>query len=117
MARSVALAKMMAQLSGRISMLYNWLGLFHSTDPGLSEATTKEPSQNNEIQSADKFKERDRKDSPISSSSRGRRIVLNASEQGLAFHAAAVVRHPAHSALRFTQSLQRMEVMAELVDG
>ena len=43
-------------------------------------------------------------------------IVLNASEQGLAFHAAAVVRHPGPIRLCVSPNpLQRMEVMAEIV--
>ncbi len=43
-------------------------------------------------------------------------IVLNASEQGLAFHAAAPVRHPGSIRLCVSPSpLQRIEVMAEIV--
>jgi hypothetical protein len=43
-------------------------------------------------------------------------IVLNASEQGLAFHAAAAVRHPGPMRLCVSPNpLQRIEVMAEMV--
>jgi hypothetical protein len=43
-------------------------------------------------------------------------IVLNASEQGLAFHAAAAVRHPGPIRVFVSPNpVQRIEVMAEIV--